>query len=310
MKCLEFLYFYLLPEDGNAPSSARCTSSPMRRPPLDSTASKESPSKSVPASPVHGQFRDLGLLSPGVGRAAQLSPREHNEEGSTDVAEPPSTPPLQRPKSPKKAAPSTPGRKPTGLQLLQGDIDYMPVSPKKAQVAGLGVGTPGRPRHPTGKGSGSALGRTVGPDTASGPKLVFPSFAPSTPARKKMQLMKPAEIKQKEDTPVRREVQAGSPAKRALRLQREGFPRSQSNTSILSETTNTSPSRSSPPASPIILSRYIVGEAHWPSELSQTQLQKGRTRSTEEKKALLGTWLGNVDALVDGVQRAGIWGLA
>ena len=36
----------------------------------------------------------------------------------------------------------------------------------------------------------------------------------------------------------------------------------------------------------------------------------GLIRSTEEKKLLLSTWLGNVDALVEGVQRAGVWGLA
>lgn len=34
------------------------------------------------------------------------------------------------------------------------------------------------------------------------------------------------------------------------------------------------------------------------------------TRSTEEKKEILGTMLGNVDALVEGVRKAGIWGLA
>jgi len=32
-------------------------------------------------------------------------------------------------------------------------------------------------------------------------------------------------------------------------------------------------------------------------------------KSTEEKKELLGSMLGNVDALVDGVKKAGIWGL-
>jgi hypothetical protein len=32
-------------------------------------------------------------------------------------------------------------------------------------------------------------------------------------------------------------------------------------------------------------------------------------RTTEEKKELLGTMLGNVDALVEGVRKAGIWGL-
>ena len=34
-----------------------------------------------------------------------------------------------------------------------------------------------------------------------------------------------------------------------------------------------------------------------------------RRRTTEEKKELLGTMLGNVDALVEGVRKAGIWGL-
>ena len=32
-------------------------------------------------------------------------------------------------------------------------------------------------------------------------------------------------------------------------------------------------------------------------------------RTTEEKKELLGRMLGNVDALVEGVRKAGIWGL-
>ena len=33
-------------------------------------------------------------------------------------------------------------------------------------------------------------------------------------------------------------------------------------------------------------------------------------KSTEEKKELLGSMLGNVDALVEGVKKAGIWGLS
>jgi len=36
---------------------------------------------------------------------------------------------------------------------------------------------------------------------------------------------------------------------------------------------------------------------------------KDERRTTEEKKDLLGTMLGNVDALVEGVRKAGIWGL-
>jgi len=33
-------------------------------------------------------------------------------------------------------------------------------------------------------------------------------------------------------------------------------------------------------------------------------------KTTEQKKEFLGFMLGNVDALVDGVKRAGVWGLA
>jgi len=34
-----------------------------------------------------------------------------------------------------------------------------------------------------------------------------------------------------------------------------------------------------------------------------------RVKSTQEKKELLGTCLGNVDALVEGMKKAGAWGL-
>ncbi|KAG9317738.1 cell division protein Cdc14 [Chiua virens] len=38
-------------------------------------------------------------------------------------------------------------------------------------------------------------------------------------------------------------------------------------------------------------------------------VENSRVRTTEEKKEILGTMLGNVDALVEGVRKAGIWGL-
>ena len=33
-------------------------------------------------------------------------------------------------------------------------------------------------------------------------------------------------------------------------------------------------------------------------------------RTMQEKKEILGTMLGNVDALVEGVKKAGVWGLS
>ncbi|KAJ7461939.1 cell division control protein 14, SIN component-domain-containing protein [Mycena latifolia] len=57
-----------------------------------------------------------------------------------------------------------------------------------------------------------------------------------------------------------------------------------------------------------------LGEEHVPEECRRrdgTQEWEGRgeTRTTVEKTALLGTMLGNVEALVEGVRRAGVWGL-
>jgi hypothetical protein len=47
---------------------------------------------------------------------------------------------------------------------------------------------------------------------------------------------------------------------------------------------------------------------------SSSYISNGRGRderkTTEEKKALLGSFLGNVDALVEGVRKAGVWGLS
>ena len=44
-------------------------------------------------------------------------------------------------------------------------------------------------------------------------------------------------------------------------------------------------------------------------EKVKPHLPKELIRTTEEKRELLGTMLGNVDALVEGVRKAGIWGL-
>jgi hypothetical protein len=45
------------------------------------------------------------------------------------------------------------------------------------------------------------------------------------------------------------------------------------------------------------------------SEICKKPKGEEKWKTTEEKKELLGTMLGNVDALVEGVRKAGIWGL-
>lgn len=44
-------------------------------------------------------------------------------------------------------------------------------------------------------------------------------------------------------------------------------------------------------------------------EIERPNIQQDKVRTTEEKKELLSNMLGNVDALVEGVRKAGIWGL-
>lgn len=51
---------------------------------------------------------------------------------------------------------------------------------------------------------------------------------------------------------------------------------------------------------------YVEGDS---TSWEEKEKREEHVRTTEEKKALLGTLLGNVDALVEGVRRAGIWGL-
>ena len=45
------------------------------------------------------------------------------------------------------------------------------------------------------------------------------------------------------------------------------------------------------------------------SDVNKKPRKEEKWKTTEEKKELLGTMLGNVDALVEGVRKAGIWGL-
>ncbi|KAK2465965.1 hypothetical protein APHAL10511_001606 [Amanita phalloides] len=91
-----------------------------------------------------------------------------------------------------------------------------------------------------------------------------------------------------------------------------------------------------PSISPKFLTRHQIGLKHSPSKgmltipkpykswneepepldglKGRARLVQGvgseKTKSTEEKKELLGTMLGNVDALVESVRKAGIWGLS
>ncbi|KAF8592723.1 hypothetical protein K439DRAFT_1626064 [Ramaria rubella] len=176
IKCLEFLYFYLLDETGDL--------------------SLTSPTKPKPPTP------NQNIASASASSSRSASP------DSTSI-------------------PRTPRKQPRNLALLRRDLDFIPITPKKAQVSRLGVGTP---RTGTGAGAGRI----------------------------------PHSEKPGRSSPVDISITPASPTKRR------------------------SPG----------LSAATAAE-------SQCNLR----RSTQEKKEILSNLLGNVDALVEGVSKSGIWGL-
>ncbi|KZW04169.1 hypothetical protein EXIGLDRAFT_758467 [Exidia glandulosa HHB12029] len=105
MKCLEFLYWYLLPEDA---------------PP---TRSASGPAPSAPSSPTKRTATN----------ALQAN------------ASWPSANPIPPPVPPMPDCPGTPPRSPTKSSrtgLLRRDLDFVPTTPKRPTIARLGVGTP------------------------------------------------------------------------------------------------------------------------------------------------------------------------
>ncbi|KIJ37447.1 hypothetical protein M422DRAFT_33770 [Sphaerobolus stellatus SS14] len=170
IKCLEFLYFYLLDETGDIPAMNLKTGTPIIR---SSSEEGFSPQKS-----------------------------------SSAISRSPSSPEVPR----------TP-RKPRNLGLLRKEpLDFVPITPKKAQVARLGVGTPRKSlgRTPLGKlGTGE-----VPPLPASPIKRVYENVIPPLPASPTKRtygnvtpptLASPMKCSQNSNTPFAAQGQGGSP---------------------------------------------------------------------------------------------------
>lgn len=249
MKCLEFLYFYLLDEDPTQENVIASSHSPAHTPPPTAPPTPRRPSKPFisnrplrPSSQYGSStFTFTSSTSTSSSRSTSgsstksFSSTSSNASSSTvpsSVSSSPDKistmpPPKTPPSSPPLAHRQPPQLQPRSLMMLKKEVDFVPLSPKKAQVSRLGVG--GVSRHTPGKSiSRSRLG--------SGP----------------------------------------------VHDVHRRHPEPQENPSHEAE---------------------VRGEER--VELNR----KGFLKTTEEKKELLGTMLGNVDALVEGVRKAGIWGL-
>ncbi|KAL1743118.1 cell division control protein 14, SIN component-domain-containing protein [Schizophyllum fasciatum] len=383
MKCLEFLYFYLLDEsaalptpkaelinlpsmlspppierrpssesvlsDGSHRSSEETVSARPSRPPTPSTPPSV---PSVPATPVRRPRKPYlngtpqlpgirqgsapSLVFSNASRstsnssASSFSTASTNSTGSASSGRSAGS---TAPSSPEKGAFEAPMNKPTFTlpvtatprrtatprpldtsalpaygasdthALLRGGVDYVPVSPRKADridrsalgrdmpaterkrgsVVGLGMPR----RHVRGAASVSSVREITGRDASA----TSSRLGVSTTSRDSSMLSRDASGMSQETSmsasrlwgvPTRSNSGPATPAARP-------------------ESSATARAVSSVPATPV----PTVASLGAPAAQSTVKV-----RTTDEKREILSTMLGNVDALVDGVRKAGIWGLS
>ncbi|KAI0355506.1 CDC14-domain-containing protein, partial [Trametes cingulata] len=358
MKCLEFLYFYLLDETTTVPENSANS-------PMSSFNTPEATPTSKP-TPSHRSYPSVSASSDTSSYATATSSRSSSTSSAfsayssstaatsrslhelaassnTDPVKPSMETPTQSlaPPLPKSVIPGlvpsqrtvTPpsgasglnalGRgQPRSLLMLRKEVDYVPLSPKKPEVSQFGHRPSGlRPKLRERRNFSTRLraagdllssedteseepaGRTTAPSTprarlgthSRGFSVSSASSLSSTSSLTSGEDSHPsAPRSSREDAGKGKEVQTPKPSSKLHR-------RTQSLADVLTE----SPSRA--PGSDLGAG-LKMGPRSATSPAPTTAAKKG-PRTMEEKKEILGSMLGNVDALVEGVRRAGIWGL-
>ncbi|KAJ6560165.1 cell division control protein 14, SIN component-domain-containing protein [Mycena capillaripes] len=250
MKCLEFLYFYLLDETTSslpvttptptpAPTAPSTPMQPSKKPfitgtparpisrygsstySLTSSSFANSSSFTATSSSSSSSSSESGSRSTSGSSTSSFSSTSSNAGSTPRSPKKPSSVAGKRTSTPTPAQPQTPGPRlqPRALLMLRKDLDFVPLSPKRAVVVGE---------------DGAPLGqaRTAGV------------------ARTRSRLVSDEEDSACENEEVKMEY-----------------------------------------------------------EEQEERRGEQEARTTDEKKKLLATMLGNVEALVEGVRKAGIWGL-
>ncbi|KAI0005051.1 cell division protein Cdc14 [Russula compacta] len=226
MKCLEFLYFYLMDETSPRSDLSVVPIDSIRLPPASLSSS---PFDSLAKPRYFPQSGRNASSSSDESFTSGDSSRSSSSSGSSSTSLSSSSTPVHSrcssitPKTPPSPTKPTTHSyaKPRALLMLQREVDFMPVTPKKSHASQLGIDP------------------------------LRPSGTPSSPFK---------------------------------------------NFRAIPDDANLETRRSSEGAS-------FGGE----QDHSISQLDMVKT--TQQKKELLGFMLGNVDALVESVKRAGIWGL-
>ncbi|KXN89487.1 Cell division control protein 14, partial [Leucoagaricus sp. SymC.cos] len=253
MKCLEFLYFYLLDETG-APETASQSHSPPTSP-----ISSVSNAVSYPGTPSLQQSR-ARLPKPSL-NPTPLRPLSRHGSGSSVVSSPS---PSSRSTSGSSSQSST---SVSSLSTPESSIPSTPDKPIRFQQA------------PS-------------------------SFKPPIHTPQSTLRLRAARSERNPMMMLKREVdyEPLSPRKSVLgeRLNTPSRPRAHTHGQFYT------PSRSSTLSSRLSLS---ISESDFLTSGEHTYWGNEKRKTTDEKKQFLGTMLGNVDALVEGVRKAGIWGL-
>lgn len=249
MKCLEFLYFYLLDETGS-PEAVLDS----RSPPTSPTSSTMSNTVSYPGTPSL-QLPRARLPKPSL-NTTPLRPLSRHDSGSSVISTSSSS---------SRSTSNGSSQSFTSISSLSTPASSIHSSPDQSV----------RSQH---------LPSILKPSFQT-PQKTF-KFPNSQPQRHAMMMLK----KEVDYEPL-------SPRKSVFgdRISTPSRPRAHTHGQLYT------PSRSSTYNSRLSIS---FGENDFPGNGGDE-----KRKSTDEKKQFLGTMLGNVDALVEGVRKAGIWGL-
>ncbi|KAI0757988.1 cell division control protein 14, SIN component-domain-containing protein [Fomes fomentarius] len=368
MKCLEFLYFYLLdetvpPEASDAsdttqlsipdlPSMRTPSPSPSHQPhPSISATSQSSYTTSSPSSRSSSASSAFSVLSTSTTATSaslhdspaptKANPSERAPKDAPQSTRPfrpasksviPGLNPTNRTVTPPNGGTSVLGRgQPRSLVMLKKEVDYIPLSPKKPQLSHL----------------------------SRGPSGLRPKLTERTSSSKLVPKLHPSGAVPSEDTEGEGSGKSPAVARTPRRIGTHSRGLSVSSISSLSSTTSTAstasttsasashsgaPSESKTPsrdkgkskalAAPEFETPKASSKLHRRTQsladftldsASPSNLKTGPrsasspsggagaknrgARTMQEKKDILGTMLGNVDALVEGVKKAGVWGL-
>ena len=220
-----------------------------------------------------------------------------------------------------------PNPKVAELRMLRRDIDFVPATPvKKVKAAESGLGSPSKPQEslvpsdiPTKKrkhetesamtpsSKDSSLGDAVAPVKPSTRRrehlrgrsdVTQVSFCESGHSSQHNVLNTPTKASRRSPvTPVQPKNQPEGKLKTPSRLHTRG-------SSMIDATLVGNPVVNSKKLQPLFVDMGLE-----PAKGGQLTADRNRVRSTAEKTALLGNYLGNVGALVEGMKKAGAWGL-